>query len=251
MEEGVSPATVNRNDLVAVSSVLAWATGLSGGKLATVNAAAGIRLDLPKKRVQREKMVRDAEIRAVLKLARTVLPDPRYPRASGSRRWCPWICAYTGARVQETLWLRKEDVRQEGGVWILDFQRTKDGHARRVPIHEALIEEGFLDFARASSSGFLFVADRPSKEGGTGTAQELRAAELASWLKSKVNLDGVSPNHAWRHTWITYAEAAGIQKRFSNRITGHNADEDASDRYVNGLVSLLAIEMSKFPRYRL
>ena len=47
------------------------------------------------------------------------------------------------------------------------------------------------------------------------------------------------------------AERAGIPKRLSNRITGHNAGEDASDKYVNGIVSVLAEEMRKFPRYKI
>ncbi|MCW6513202.1 hypothetical protein [Lichenifustis flavocetrariae] len=71
-------------------------------------------------------------------------------------------------------------------------------------------------------------------------------------MRSKVELDpDLSPNHAWRHSWITYAEAAGIAKRFSNRITGHNSSKDASDGYVAGLVSMLAVEMRKFPPYNI
>ena len=235
---------------MAVSSILAWTTTHSGGKKAVKNPAVGVRLDVPKKRVRREKSFRRDEISAILKLARDVTLDPRYPRASASRRWCPWICAYTGARVQEPLWLRKEHVRLEDGVWILDFQQTKTWIARRVPIHAALIEEGLLEFVRSAPPGFLFVGDRPQKPDSTRTAQELRAAELASWIQSKVGLKDVSPNHGWRHTWCTLAEAASIPKRFSNRITGHNA-EDASDRYVSGLISQLAIEPAKFPRYDL
>ena len=251
-KDGVAAATVNKNDLVAVSSVLAWPTTLAGGKLATTNAAKGVKLDPPRKRGKREKMFRAGEISAILRLARSVVPVGCYPRASASRRWCPWLCAYTGARVQETLWLRKRDVWQEDGVWLLDFKETKDGHARRVPIHGALIEEGFLDFVAAAPSDYLFVGDRPSKESATRSTQEMRASELASWVQAKVKLEaGVSPNHAWRHTWITLAERAGIPKRLSNRITGHNAGEDASDKYVNGILSVLAEEMGKFPRYKI
>ncbi|MCW6510335.1 DUF6538 domain-containing protein [Lichenifustis flavocetrariae] len=250
--DGIAPATINRNDLVAASSIFAWPMSMSGGKLSTSNPTAGIKLPLPKRVSTREKMFRRAEITAILRLARAVKPDPRHPRASASRRWCPWLCAYSGARIQETLWLKKQHIRREGDVWIMDLQQTKDGHARLVPLHEALIEEGFLQFVEAAPSGFLFVGDREQKESATRSAQELRAAELASWVRSKVELDKeLSPNHAWRHSWITYAEAAGVPKRFSNRITGHNFSKDASDGYVAGLVSMLAVEMRKFPRYNI
>ena len=91
-----------------------------------------------------------------------------------------------------------------------------------MPIHAELIRECFLVFVAAAPSGYLLVGDRPQKLGTSRTSQELRAAELTAWVRSKVGLDkDVSPSHGWRHTWITYAEAAGIPKRFSNRITGY------------------------------
>ena len=250
--DNIAATTVNRNDLVAVSSVLSWPMTREGGKLATVNAASGVRLREAKKVVTREKAFRESEIKDILRLARSVTTDRRYPRASGSRRWCPWICAYTGARIQEPLWLEKQHVRREGDIWVIDFQQTKDGHARTVPIHAELIREGFLDFVAAAPSGFLFVGDRPQKPGTSRTPQELRAAELTAWVRSKIGLDEVvSPSHGWRHTWITYAEAADIPKRFSNRITGHNHVKDVSDGYVAPLISKLAIQMAKFPVYNI
>lgn len=60
---------------------------------------------------------------------------------------------------------------------------------------------------------------------------------------------GVSPNHGWRHTFATNAEAAGIPKRFNTAITGHNKRRDASDGYVTPSVAQLKREMDKYPRY--
>jgi integrase len=210
--------------------------------------AFGVKVEASKRIMEREKFFRADEIRSILRLARSATIDRKFPRASASRRWVPWICAYSGARVQEPLWLKRDDVRTEAGIPVLCFSRTKDGWPRMVPIHQALIDEGLLDFVSSAPSGWLFVGDTPQRTGASRTQQEMRAAELTHWVRRKVGLDeGLSPSHAWRHTFITYAENR-IAKRFLNRITGHNM-EDVSGRYVGALVTALATEMAKFPRY--
>ena len=61
----------------------------------------------------------------------------------------------------------------------------------------------------------------------------------------------VCPNHGWRHTWCTLAEEAGVPKRFSNAISGHNKNRDVSDGYVTPSVRQLHAEMAKFPQFDL
>jgi integrase len=36
-----------------------------------------------------------------------------------ARRWIPWLCAYTGARVNEISQLRKQDVQEHEGIWAI------------------------------------------------------------------------------------------------------------------------------------
>ena len=38
---------------------------------------------------------------------------------TAAKRWSPVLCAFTGARVTEMAQLRREDVRQEDGRWVL------------------------------------------------------------------------------------------------------------------------------------
>ena len=112
----------------------------------------------------------------------------------------------------------------------MQFLMTKDGNARVVPIHEHLIAEGLLDNWRSAGPGYLFVSHKSPKEGASRSQQEMRASEIASWIQTQVSLeDGVSPNHGWRHTFATNAEAAHIPKRLNTAITGHNKKKDASD----------------------
>lgn len=74
-----------------------------------------------------------------------------------ARRWVPWICAYTGARAGEITQLRGKDVVQREGRWAIqitpDAGTVKTGEPRIVPIHEHLIEQGFIDFVHAKGEG--------------------------------------------------------------------------------------------------
>lgn len=250
--DGIGAGTVNGNDLVAAATLFSWAMTRDGGRLRTNNPVTGVKLDLPKRQAQRERTFRQAEIGTILLAARAVSPNPRYPRASASRRWVPWVCAYSGARVQEVCWLSKRDVWNEGGDWVMRFPQTKTGDARRVPIHSDLEREGFVRFVEAAPDGFLFVGDVERAEAASRSAPELRAAELAAWIKRKADLEaGVSPNHAWRHTFVTRAEGAGISKRHSGAITGHNKRKDASDGYFDPDIGQLKVEIEKLPAFQL
>ena len=247
--DGIAPRTINRNDLVAVASVLQFATTRPGGRLLATNPARGVKLDLPSRPETRDKTFHLHEVRAILRLARGAT-GRRYPKAAASRRWAPWICAYTGARIQEVFWLRKEDIWLEGAIWVIRFPRTKEARARTVPVHDALIAEGFIDFWRAAADGPLFTGDMPQKEGVTRTPAEMRASELATWIQQNVALeDGVSPNHGWRHTFLTIAEGVGISKRHANAIAGHNRKKDASDGYVAFPIDVLKREIDKVSAY--
>lgn len=61
----------------------------------------------------------------------------------------------------------------------------------------------------------------------------------------------LSPNHAWRTTFVTRAEDTGISKRFSNAITGHNFKKDVSDGYFQPRLSALKKRMDRFPIFDL
>lgn len=251
-QKTVPAATINKNDLVAVSSVLGWATTHLAQNLLTSNPAEKVKLPEDKKTIKREKRFRDSEIAAILLAARQARHNPKAPRASASRRWAAWICAYTGCRIQEICWVTKDDIYRNGEIWMINFPKTKVDIARRVPLHPALIEEGLLAFHAQAPSGFLFCGDVAQKPGATRSQQEQRASELSEWVREQVTLDpSLSPNHGWRHTFISRADAAGISKRASNAITGHNTNRDTSDGYYDPSAEELKAIIDRYPRYNL
>jgi len=81
---------------------------------------------------------------------------------------------------------------------------------------------------------------------------DARASELAEWTREQVELDeDISPNHGWRHTFITRAEEAGIKKRYVNAICGHNHGKDVSDGYFSARPKALKVRIDAYPRYEL
>ena len=107
-----------------------------------------VRLDRPKVQRKREPTLRQGEVKAILKLAQKVKDDPKNPTSAYAKRWCPWRAAHSGARIQELTGLKKENIQEEDDTWVMHFHKTKTGQPRTVPIHEHLIEMGFIDFVQ-------------------------------------------------------------------------------------------------------
>jgi hypothetical protein len=59
---------------------------------------------------------------------------------------------------------------------------------------------------------------------------------------------GLSPTHAWRHTFNRRAARAGIEGRIRFGFCGHT-ERDVGDIYATPNVEDLAVEGAKFPRY--
>src|SRR5207247_694189 len=132
------------------------------------NPAAGITVlatEVPSNRP--EPGFTDSEAKQVLAAALAIDTETDPSFGAFSRRWLPWLCAFTGARVGEMAQLRREDVGQdEDGIWFVVIKpeagSQKGNFARQVALHPQLIEQGFVD-AVMRRSGPLFYDPRKRK----------------------------------------------------------------------------------------
>jgi integrase len=176
----------------------------------------------------------------------------------------PWLCAYSGARAGEITQLRGQDIEQRDGFVVMkitpDAGTTKSRKARIVPIHEHLIDQGFLEYVRAKGKGPLFY-DPPAKAQETDESSDPlkpkrpRAVnalnKVAGWVRKLGIADpAVRPNHGWRHTFKARARRADIEKRVRDAICGHEPGE-VDDEYDNVTPADMAKALAQFPRYRL
>ena len=94
---------------------------------------------------------------------------------AAARRWLPWLCAYSGARINELTSLYPADIKPyPGGIWCMIIKPSleKTAQWRSVPIHSHVIKQDFgqkfLDYVeeRRKLKKPLFY-DPERRRGGT------------------------------------------------------------------------------------
>lgn len=138
--------------------------------------------------------------------------------------WLPVVGLFTGARVNEICQLNPQcDIRNDDpkapGVWFFEItekseadprivKSVKTEDARKVPLHQKLIELGFLDYvARVKSDGhkLLFPSWSPSKGRASGEAEKwFRQLLKDTNLRDETPHRNLVGMHAFRHTLLTY-----------------------------------------------
>jgi integrase len=248
-------ATVRGTWLNAAKTVWGWALDQ---RLVPSNPFAGIRLPAPRRFWTREsKAFRTDEAMAILSAALAISDVGR--KSAAAKRWMPWLCAYTGARSGEIAQLRGSDVIERDGVSAIritpEAGTVKSRQTRVVPLHEHLIEQGFLGFVQDTGKGPLFY--NPRNQGSDGDdptnprkPRYVRTREhIAEWVRQLgVNDSELQPNHAWRHTFKQIAERSGISERISDAITGH-APHTVGRSYGAPTLTDMADALRRFPRY--
>lgn len=219
------------------------------------NVAADVVVRVPKRVRLRDPDFTKDEARLILGASLEPQPDSLAPEHRLARRWVPWLCAYTGARVNEMTQLRALDVRQIEGVWTINITPeaggVKSGKARIVPVHEHLIEQGFLDVVKAQGKGPLFYNPERGRGGKDANPHFKKMGErLAAWVR-KLGVDDpdVQPNHAWRHLFKTTARSVRMDPEARDTIQGHAMDSEGKKYGVYPL-PLLAEELAKLPRFK-
>ena len=176
----------------------------------------------------------DSEIRAI---------ESSCSQLDGWRKWVVLIAIYSGARRSEITKLKKADVRfdadsQRHYLWIAKG-KTKAA-TRCIPIHQKLIDYGFLDYID-SASDYLFpeVADR------SYNVTEHLQRNLYSLGINQLNDHGERKVfHSFRHTFITKSRSQGIELGLLQEMVGHEKFESGiTKRYTHSyqLKSLLIV----------
>ncbi|MER9003092.1 MULTISPECIES: DUF6538 domain-containing protein [unclassified Mesorhizobium] len=184
-----------------------------------------------------------SDLTYTLEEAKRVLAGAR-KSTNHNTRWLPWLCAYSGARVEEIAGLRREDFFKSGDDWFYHV-RAKPNRSiknsnseRRVPVHPALVDEGLIGFLGKAKLGVRLFTRSPSQD-------------ISRFVRGTIKIErDVPPSHGWRHLFEDLCTAAGVSDDARAYITGRGTGT-SRDRYgrSDAMLPGLAREMKKLKRF--
>ena len=152
--------------------------------------------------------------------------------------WVPRIMAFTGCRLGEAAQLRKDDVRQEQAIWVIDINEADQGKSlktrssrRVVPIHRRLIEIGFLDFVEAAPPGFLWPEDMRTAPNPEVSRVDKLQKRLAHVFRAAITDHKKTAAHSFRHTVSARLKTHSVQDYQVAEILGHELGSMSTGRY--------------------
>lgn len=253
ISQGIAPKAVRDVWLAAPRSV---ATHMLNALRLEINPFAGIKVEGVKAWKEDDERGFDPE-QALTILSATVATPSHLTSAEmrAARRWVPWICAYTGARVNEITSLLPSDVQQILGHWcfVLRPEITKGKRLRRVPVHKHLRDQKFMAFVEARRKlGKPLFYDPDRARGGKGANPQWQkvAERLGDWVRDTLKITGVQPNHGWRHLWREIVRGTKMKPELCDYMCGHESKSGTGARYGKRKVPVLAKELDLFPRFK-
>jgi integrase len=156
--------------------------------------------------------------------------------------------------------LRGSDVVEQNGIWAMKISpeagTVKNRKPRTIPLHEHLVEQGFVRFVNASGTGPLFYNESKATAADDPTnpkrPRAVKARErLAEWVREIGVADPeLQPNHAWRHTFKKIGDRAGISEKMLDVLCGHAAASVGRSYGVADLADK-AEALRSFPRFNI
>ncbi|HHF3127337.1 site-specific integrase [Vibrio furnissii] len=159
--------------------------------------------------------------------------DYRYPYYY----WLPLLGYFTGARLNELCQLYKADIQKQEEVWVIQIddkyegQKLKNPSSRRtVPIHNKLIELGFLNYVHSLQHERVFPELKNTRD-GYGSAASRWYGRHKTHLGFRKGYDF----HSFRHTFATQLKRQKVSHIIASEILGHSHKSITYDRYGKNL----------------
>lgn len=227
-----------KNVAQRTNNFLTWAFRREGRKL-PFELMSNVRITARSKTVRRRGFT-DDELRTLFNPATYTQGRQQSPYMY----WLPLIGLHSGMRINEIAQLALADIGSRDGIMCFHVtdddadetpgRRTKrvktDAGRRIVPVHDALVNLGLLDYVRAvhqDGHGVLF----PELIGGRDGPGQPASKQFARYCDRIGLQDPGLVFHSFRHGAVGRMRAAGVAKELRMVVVGHSAAEDTHDGY--------------------
>lgn len=168
----------------------------------------------------------------------------------------PLITLFTGTRLNELCGLRKEDVKDENGIFYFSISdnnsrniKSKKGN-RKVPIHSFLINElKILDYVNKLSNNSLLFPDLEDKKHmsngyGASVSKVFNRLKIQFLTEEDLELNKID-FHSLRTTFITRLHMGEVEEALINGLSGHKQNTMSYKRYITCELMRLQKEIEK------
>ncbi|MCF6267887.1 MAG: site-specific integrase [Desulfuromusa sp.] len=149
--------------------------------------------------------------------------------------WIAPIGLYSGLRIGEIAQLYVEDIREIDGIWCFDLNRKKDkflktkNSKRIVPIHNFLLEMGFLEYVKTVKDQRLWSKLKWIEKAGYGKDISNR---MAKNIRRNVTDDTDKVFHSFRNTFAEQLNQVGNQPDENIAcVLGHEVQYKITKKY--------------------
>lgn len=149
------------------------------------------------------------------------------------QRWALSLGVITGARIEELRQLTKADVKQVGGVWVIDINRN-DGKTAKTKnaLRVIPLTDGAYGFDLQAFREFVDSSDSRLFTLGAGQFSNLLNGALRDVLS--LSADRTQTFHSLRHSLAGALKAAEVPVGTAESILGHASGSISYDLYGAG-----------------
>ncbi|MBD5416530.1 MAG: site-specific integrase [Desulfovibrio sp.] len=223
LKETLNIKTINVT-MQAISGMFEW--GIEEGYLET-NPARNLSIKDNRQVIELREAFTEQEVRKIFfsgDYLSSAFKNPAY-------YWVPLIGLYTGMRLEEICQLHTRDIYQEDELWIIDINLdSNDGindkilksknAIRKIPIHNDLVEFGFIKYCndmKQNSNRLFPLLNKTDKSPKYGKQV---GKQFSNWIKNK-GIFGKKSFHSLRHTFSDYFKKRNLQSDIFTQVFGH------------------------------
>ncbi|URM14701.1 site-specific integrase [Vibrio splendidus] len=159
--------------------------------------------------------------------------------------WVPLLLRYTGARLNEICQLWVNDVVVADGFHCIiiretfDNQSVKTGVTRLIPLHNELLEKGFIEFINSKKSGQIFPELEPTNGYFSHNASK--------WFARRREAIGIESGegfnaHSFRHNFVNELKQKLVSMELVESIAGHENAEKLAKSSNDLVKSVIGLE---------